>query len=209
MGNFLRLTIDEYAIPAYCSSHKYMFGSLEHMEKFVDGLRTMQKCTPLIEAFDKYLAGDKKVKYDVAYNPMQMMHDCICFNEREGSINDFEYLFVNIWGFDYIFHADEFSFKRVMIQYKNQIIVAIMPSFKNLIIKGDDVRSDVAILNQHWGFPGIYTYDPVTDINKTNLFLVERIFDKNNHDDVLKAREFFDGNEFDLKTCFEEIVADG
>jgi hypothetical protein len=91
MSNFLRLTIDEYAIPAYCSSYKYMFGTLEHMEKFVNGLRTIQKCTPLVEAFDKYLAGDKKVQYDVAYNPMQMMHHCICFNEREGFIKDFEY----------------------------------------------------------------------------------------------------------------------
>ena len=209
MGNFLRLTIDEYAVPAFCSSYKCMFGSLEDMKHFVDGLRSIQKCTPLIEAFDKYLAGDKTVKYNVAYNQMQMMHNCSCFNEREGKIDNFEYTFVNIWGFDYIFHSDEFSFKRVMIQYKNQIIVAIMPSFKNLIIKGDGVCSDVAIMNQHWGFPGVYSYDENTDINKTNLFLVERIFDKNNHEDVLKAREFFDGNEFDLQSCFEEIVADG
>lgn len=205
----LRLTIDEYAIPAYCSSYKHMFGTLDNMKAFVNKLRQMNKCNTLVETFDKYLSGDKNVKYDVAYNSMQMMHSCTCLNEREGKIDNFKYQFINIWGFDYNFQADEFSFKRVMIQYKNQIIVAIMPSFKNLVIKGDGSLSDLRILDQHWGFPGIYTYDETTDINKANLFLTERIFDKNNHDDVLKAREFFDGNEFDLKTCFEEIVADG
>ena len=93
MGNFLRLTIDEYAIPAFCSSYKYMFGTLDDMKIFIDGLRNIKKCTSLIEAFDKYLAGDTKVKYDVAYNQMQLMHNCICFDEREDIITDFSYLF--------------------------------------------------------------------------------------------------------------------
>ena len=205
----LRLTIDEYAIPAYCSSYKHMFGTLEDIKSFVEELKRINKGNALVEAFGKYLSGDKKVKYNVAYNSMQMIHNCTSLNEREHSIDNFEYKFVNIWGFDYNFKADNFSFKRVLIQYQNQLIVAIKPSFKNLVIKGESSSKDLRILNQHWGFPGVYTYDEETDVNQANLFLVERIFDKKKPEDVIMAHEFFDKNEFDLKTCFEEIVADG
>lgn len=209
MENFLRLTIDEYAIPAFCSSYKYMFGTLDDIKSFVDYLRGVQKATPLVEAFDKYLADNKKVKYNVAYNPMQMMHDCIVIEEREGSIKEFSYDFTNIWGFPYLFVADEFSFKRVMIQYRNQIVIAIKPSFKNLRIKSDIGLSDTYIKDCHWGFPGIYKYDEITDINETRLYLVERVYNKTNTEDVQFSRDFFNSDEFNLDTCFEEIVADG
>lgn len=209
MDKFLQLTIDEYAIPAFCSAYKYMYGTLEDMTNFVNYLRGVKRATPLVEAFDKYVAGDKKVKYNVAYNPMQLMHDCLLLESKEGIIKDFNYEFENIWGFIYDFQADEVCFKRVKLQYRNKIVIAIKPSFKNLRIKGDIGFGDVKIKNDYWGFPGIYNYDDVTDINETRIYLVEKVFDKKNSDEVERCNQLFENNEFCFDTCFEEIVADG
>lgn len=208
MKKFLRLTIDEYAVPAYCSSYKYVFGSFEDLESLINYLRLTSKNSQMVEAFDKYVSGNKKVKYSVAYNSMQMINNCSVIAEREGFIKDFHYDFENIWGVHYTFYADEFSFKRVLINYRKNIIVAIMPSFKNLHIKADGVFSDTFVKNKHWGFPGIYEYRMDDDVNSARVFLVECIYNKDSCEKE-DYQKFFDENEFDLKECFEEIVGDG
>lgn len=209
MDKMLRLTIDEYATPAFCSSYKYVYGTLEHMTDFVNYLRGVKKATVLVEAFDKYLAGDKKVKYNVAYSSMQMMHNCKVLECKEGRQKDFSYDFTNIWGFLYNFRASEVSYKKVMIEYKKEIIIAIMPTFKDLYIHDDIGGNHSPIHGDFWGFPGIYDYDQENNITRSRLFLVEKAFKKNETESTKSVYEFFNSDNFDLTTCFEEIVGDG
>jgi hypothetical protein len=206
MKKLLQLVIDDYAIPAFCSSYKYMYGTLEDFTDLVQYLKNEKKCIKLTEAFDKYVSGDTKVKYDVAYNPMQLMHNCKCIATKDGKILNYKYEFENTWNFLYEFNIEELSFIRVLIKHRNKIVVAIKPTFKNLYIRGYDGFNDVVIGDSMWGFPGIYDYDDNLKIHRARVFLVERIFNK---DELELAQAFFDGNELNLDTCFEEIVADG
>ena len=68
---WFRLLLDDYSVPAITTADKEYYGTLDDIKGLIESLKNDEKGSAghkgTIEAFEKYLAGDKSATHNVAY----------------------------------------------------------------------------------------------------------------------------------------------
>jgi hypothetical protein len=206
MKKIFRNVIEDYGVPSYCTASKYAFGTLDDFKKLSEFLKFKHEYVDFTNAIDKYLAGERKLKYNIAYSEEKLMEGVKVLYERDIDIEDFNYKHINVWSCVYNFHCKRFKAKRLLVQIRSTIYVLIRPVVETMEIVHSNA-DNLPIGAGTWGFPGIISFDENTNILTTNLYLIEKKFHATK--ESKEALDFFEKNEFYLKSYFDEIVGDG
>lgn len=201
-----RLVIEDYGMPSYCSGSKFVFGTLDDIQSLVSTLKEKNECLGLTSAFDKYQNGDKKVTYSVAYNLEKLLSPATILESKTMQLDNFAYEHINVWSCSYNFQAASASFERVLIRCGRRYYIAVKPTFVGLKIANTSFE-DIEIGNGMWGHPGVFEYDEECKTHTARLFFIEKSFTG-----PAAAEEAFDvynNKQLQLKSCFDDIVADG
>lgn len=204
MDKILKIVIEDYAMASFCSGSTILFIEKEPLRELAMSHYLDNTKDPFYKVWSEYTGGNKKAKYNVAYQEVQFAKDCTVIQESLNKLCNREYNFDNIWGCAYHLKVDEFWFERAIIKDGKHWHVVIRPAFKGLRITSRTGLPDLYI-DHTWGFPHLYKYDEETQILESQAFILEKTFDAGSEE----ALEMFLNNDLYLERVFREIVGDG
>jgi hypothetical protein len=207
MDKIYRNVIEDYTVPACCTFSKYVFGTLDDFKDIAEVLKNKDTEKNFTNAIDKYVAGERKIKYQVAYHDEQLMVGTKILYQKTVEFNDLKFTHINAWGFPYYFTAEKAIVERVLVQYRYNMYLIIKPMFTGLKIGTGDASTDFYVADGIWGYPGMYHYDEESNTHRCRLFLLENVFKSKT--ESAQAIDAFASTEIDFSSCFDEIVADG
>ena len=74
---WFRILLDDYSTPAFITTTKEYFGSLDDIKIFIDSLRNNETCkygySDTIAAFDAFLNGNEKAVHTTSYTKTQLL----------------------------------------------------------------------------------------------------------------------------------------
>ena len=83
MSELYRLQLDDYSAPSFTSFSKDYFGTLEQIQSLFDYLRSDEdfagRFQYILGVNDRYLAGEKDITHNVAYQEVPFLVEPRCF----------------------------------------------------------------------------------------------------------------------------------
>ena len=202
---YYAITLEDYSVPAYVSSTKEYFGTLDEITAFINSLRHDEYHKGLVEAFDKYCEGDINVKHYVAYNNYQLMHPVSLIATFEHELSETDYDHINIWGCPYYMRFKKAKMKHYWFKLGKDYYRCLKVIFEELQYQS---RSGNWFCQEegYWGHPYMLTFKPPHTYN--NLAVIEKIFcsvEEFNQD----GEKFNPEEDYDLTGFFNEIFGNG
>lgn len=202
---YYALTLEDYSVPAFVSCTRQYFGTLKEITDFINSLRNEAYHKELVEAFDKYCAGDKKVKYRVAYNYSQLIEPVTLIATYEHEIGEMDYDHINIWGCPYYMRFKNAQLKHYWFKCGKIHFRAVKAKIEDLQYQscsGNWFYQEEA----YWGFPNMMVFKPPYTF--TRLAVIEKCLPT--IEALKEDDENFDPEkDVDLTGYFNEIFGNG
>lgn len=175
---YYRLLLDDYSAAAFTTFDKEYYGTIDDVRGLVEYLKADEKRRDshkgTIEAFEKYVSGDKKSIHNVAYRDVPILTPIKIICEVEQDIGNMEWEHLNIWQWvcemkltsakvHHYWIKDKRQYRRIM---KARIVGL---HYKDTVGKWTDPHT------MFWGFPGMLVRDGDTLYNR--LACIEKNFD--------------------------------
>lgn len=206
---YYALTLDDYSIPSIASGSKQYFGTLDEIADFINSLKDNKEQAEthkgLLEAFDKFCAGDKQVTHYVAYNQHQLLKPVQLIATFEHEMQNYEWEHTNAFGFPYYMRFKSAKVKHYWFKSGKRYLRCIKADMVDLQYK-NTFGAWVCRSGDYWGFPNIVIYKPPHIYNQ--LAVQEKLFDSV---DELKIDEekFEPGKDIDFTELCNDIFGDG
>lgn len=203
-----RLCLDDFSSASFCSFEKYYFGTLDDIKNFIDAIRSDEKLAEkfanLINTFDKYMAGEKNIKHNVAYREMPFLVRAKCLDTTESMLTNYNWEHINTWQWPYDMRCKEAKSSHVWISCQGEYMRCIRTEFIDLEYEHFNGRWDEP--GMIWGYPHQIEFDNNRTYNR--LFVAEKLF-KNKTESLEDIEKFKINPDPNFKEVLDDIFGDG
>ena len=206
---WFRLLLDDYSVPAITTADKEYYGTLDDIKGLIESLKKDEKGSighkGIIEAFEKYLAGDKSATHNVAYQDVPILTSIKVIYNTEQELSDMEWEHLNAWHWVYEMKLTSAKVQHYWIKDKKHYRRIIKAQIVGLCYK-DTVDNWTDLDEMFWGFPGMLVRDG--DVLYNRLACIEKNFDS--LDDLQDDYENYLKNpDVDFERFCDDIFGDG
>ena len=173
------LHLDDYAKPGFFSASKTYYGTMNHIEKFMNALmsnKRKESMKAITDAFKEYCEGNTSVTHNVAYNENILMEPVKLVKEEVFEIDNPEWEHINIWGFSYMMKASKATVTQILLKKGKKYIRCIKPVFTDLYYTGHPECEYLKLTDNFWGFPEVI--EMKNEVYNSRLYQVEKIYEK-------------------------------
>lgn len=192
---FYCLTLDDYAVPSFCSFEAWYFGTLPLITSLIEELKADEKYSKnhahLIEAFREYCNGNTKVTHNVAYQEMPLIEPVSVYTEIENTAGRNKVEHLNVWDCTYYMRWKKSESNHIWLRYKNCYLRCIKTQFYNLEFAVIDIEENYEPIDCYMGFPRQTVFGEAADeyTVENRLYVSEKVFDS--EDELLQDIENF------------------
>ncbi len=204
------LSLTDHATPSFISGGKFYYGDLAQISFLMDALkcdeRHRETAKSTLDAFDAFLAGDKKVRHNVAMHDEQLLTKVQVVAGRMFALRDHQWIHKNVWNCDYLMHADLIVAIQVLLKVGKQYLRTVRPFMRGLKCDTPDHRDNLGWLplkENFWGFPQMLISDEHGV--ECRLLLAEQLYD----DLDAALTDLSNVDCLDFSSFCDEIFGDG
>lgn len=206
---WFRLLLDDYSVPAITTADKEYYGTLDDIKGLIESLKNDEKGSVghkgTIEAFEKYLAGEKGATHNVAYQDVPISTSIKVIYNAEQKLSEMEWEHLNAWHWVYDMRLTSAKVQHYWIKDKKHYRRIIKAQIVGLCYK-DTVGNWTDPKEMFWGFLGMLTHDG--DVLYNRLACIEKNFDS--LDDLQDDYENYLKNpDVDFERFCDDIFGDG
>lgn len=174
---YYALALDDYSIPSIASGSKFYFGTLCEITNFINSLKANNELARshegLLEAFNKFCAGDKEVTHYVAYNQHQLLKPVELIATFEHNMSEFEWEHRNTYGCSYYMRFKSAQVKHFWFKHEEHYLRCVKADMVDLQYK--NTKGDWLFLEGcYWGFPNTIMFAPPHTFSQ--LAVQEKVF---------------------------------
>lgn len=177
MGRYYRLLLDDYSAASFTSFSKEYFGRLEDLDGLFRAIREdkdrAEQFKNLLSVYDQYLAGDKKITHNVAYQEVPFLVPAKILGSDTSVLTDYSWDHTNTWDCIYEMRCEKAESSHIWVSCYGQYLRCIRTKFTNLEYK-NTLNEYTSHDGWTWGFPHQLKYEP--PITENRLFVVEKFF---------------------------------
>ena len=204
-----RLLLDDYSAPPITTADKEYYGTLDDVKGLIESLnndeRHRDSSKGTIEAFEKFVSGDKHATHNIAYQEVPILTPIKVIYETEQELKDFEWEHLNAWHFVYDMKLSSAKVRHYWIKDQKHYRRIIKAQIIGLCYK-DTVDNWTDPHDMFWGFPGMLVRDG--KILNNRLACIEKNFDS--FDDLQDDYENYLKNpDVDFERFCDDIFGDG
>jgi len=206
---WFRLLLDDYSVPPITTADKEYYGTLDDVKGLIESLKSDEKGRDghkgTIEAFEKYLAGEKGATHNVAYQDVPILTSIKVIYNVEQELSETEWEHLNAWHWVHDMKLTSAKAQHYWIKDKKHYRRIIKAQIVGLCYK-DTVGNWIDPDEMFWGFPGMLTHDG--DVLYNRLACIEKNFDS--LDDLQDDYENYLKNpDVDFERFCDDIFGDG
>lgn len=206
---WFRILLDDYSVPPITTADKEYYGTLDDVkgliESFKNDERHRDSSKDTIEAFEKFVGGDKHATHNIAYQEVPILTPIKVIYETEQEIKDFEWEHLNAWHFVYDMKLSSAKVLHYWIKDQKHYRRIIKAQIIGLCYK-DTVDNWTDPHDMFWGFPGMLVRDGKILYNR--LACIEKNFDS--FDDLQDDYEnYLKNSDVDFERFCDDIFGDG
>ena len=206
---WFRLLLDDYSVPPITTADKEYYGTLDDVKGLIESLKRDEKGRDghkgTIEAFEKYLAGEKGATHNVAYQDVPILTSIKIIHNAEQELSETEWEHLNAWHWVYDMKLTSANVQHYWIKDKKHYRRIIKAQIVGLCYK-DTVGNWTDPDEMFWGFPGMLARDG--DVLYNRLACIEKNFDS--LDDLQDDYENYLKNpDVDFERFCDDIFGDG
>lgn len=206
---YYRITLQDYAKPAFVTVEKDYYGSLQQIRAFVDALeqdeRTQESKAALIQAFHDFEGGNVDATHPVCFQETRLLTPVKCIGTKKFSLGPRRWEHLNIWGFPNPLRYESVDVTFYWFSEKGAYCRCMIAQFQNLEMESF-AGSWRTLADVTWGHPHIVELEGICTFNR--LAVIESRFEK--HVDLLKDYKHFQlPSEVDFTEFCNDIFGDG
>lgn len=209
MSRYYRLLLDDFSVASFTSLNKSYYGTLEQINGFFEYMRSNEKIAEhfadIIETFDKYCSGDRKITHYVAYQEVPFLVPAKILGTDKTLLTNYEWIHFNTWEWPYYLKCDRAESTHIWVSCRGEYCRCIQTQFTN-IQYGTDKDNYKPLGEMIWGYPGQIQGELGNLRNQ--LFVVEKSFgkkDETNNDQV----NFTTNSDTNFKRILDDVFGDG
>jgi len=179
MSNYYQLLLDDYAAPSCTSFNKDYYGTLQELYGFFKAMKEDEKTAEqqeyILSVYDKYLAGNKTINHNVAYQEVPFLIPAKVLGTEKSVFTDYSWDHFNTWNCLYRMKCEKAESTHIWVSCNGKYARCIQTKFTNLLYESPTGRW---VSHDGWmlGFPHQLEYDPPYTFSR--LFVVEKVFKK-------------------------------
>ncbi len=198
--------LDDYSCVSCTSGTKIYFGTVDEFARLLQGLKK-EHHLEMIEAFEKFLKGDRTVQHTVCYNPHRLAIPATIIGQKTLKYNTYSFRYKNPYGFYYLCKADFTKIDGFLIKSQQKYYCCYRMRMKNPHFVDDIDKREFFVDKPFWGFPNMISIKKEREVRyfENVLLQVEKAFKGEK-----EAREYLDNiKKLNLTSFFEDIFGDG
>lgn len=206
---YYRITLHDYATPAFVTFDKAYYGSLQQVRGFVEALnqdeRTKESQAPLIQAFHEYEGGNAEVTHPVCFHEAKLLTPVKCIGMKQFSLGPRRWDHMNFWGFPNPLRYESVDVTFYWFSETGSYCRCLTAQFQNLEMESLNEKW-YPLADVTWGHPHIVELEGTCTFNR--LAVIESRFEK--HIDLLEDfKRFQIPNEVDFTEFCNDIFGNG
>lgn len=209
LDKYYRLLLDDYSAAAFTTFDKEYYGTIDDVRGLIDALKFDKKRRDshkdTIEAFERYVSGEKKSIHNVAYRDVPILTPIKVLLQAEQNVENMEWEHLNTWQWvcemklssakiQHYWIKDGKQYRRIM---KAQVVGLC---YKDTVGKWTDPKT------MFWGFPGMLVRDG--DILYNRLACIEKNF-KTLEELQVDYENYLNEPNVDFEKFCDDIFGDG
>ena len=179
MNDLYRLQLDDFSAASFTSYGKDYFGTMEQIQSLFDYLRSGEdlagKFEYILGVNDRYLAGDKEITHNVAYQEVPFLVPATVLREAKSVIRDHSWTHMNTWDCPYYMAFRKAENTHLWISCCGSFCRVIQAEFEGLHY-GIDPKGLRPLGSMTLGYPGQIELLPDGRL-RNRLFVIDRYFD--------------------------------
>lgn len=179
MNELYRLQLDDFSAASFTSYGKDYFGTMEQIQSLFDYLRSGEdlagKFEYILGVNDRYLAGEKEITHNVAYQEVPFLVPATVLREAKSVIRDHSWTHMNTWDCSYYMAFRKAENTHLWISCCGSFCRVIQAEFEGLLY-GIDPKDLRPLGSMTLGYPGQIELLPDGRL-RNRLFVIDRYFD--------------------------------
>ena len=209
MSRYYRLLLDDYSAASFTSFDKEYYGTLEQINAFFEEMKSDEEIAKrqkyVIDIYEQYLAGNKKISHSVAYREVPFLVPAKVLATDTSQLVNHAWEHLNTWHWPYMMKCGKVESTHIWFSCYGRYSRCIQARFTNLQYEStnDEYKQLGSMI---WGYPGVIAGSKGNLYN--TIFVEEKVF-KNKAEAVADRMNFATNPDPIFNKFLDDIFGDG